>query len=234
MQLTTSDFTAGASEARGVAVIIDVFRAASVQCYSFAQGAERVIPIAEVELARQFKTVNPDWLLIGERHGKKLPGFDHGNSPAEIAAMDLTGCTVVQTTHAGTQGLIAARDARVVLSAALVNATATANYIRSLQPAQVTLVRMGAEARERTLEDDICAEWLAALLQDRTYDTASIEARLRAAPSAQKFFDPAGYWAPQADFEHCLALDRFGFALRLEGRETASPYLVAKSLRFRA
>ena len=229
MQVAISDFTTGASEARGVAVIVDVFRASTLQCYAFGQGADRVFPVAEVEMARQFKAVNPDWLLVGERHARKLPGFDHGNSPAEIAQLDLTGSTVVHTTHAGTQGLCGAVEARVVLSAALVNATATARYVQSLQPSQVTIVRMGHEARERSAEDDVCAEWLAALLAGQPYDTASIAAQLRAAPSAQKFFDPACDWAPQADFDHCLALDRFGFALRLEGRETASPYLVARS-----
>ncbi|MEP7313680.1 MAG: 2-phosphosulfolactate phosphatase, partial [Pseudomonadota bacterium] len=193
------------------------------------QGAERVFPVAEIELARQFKTVNPDWLLVGERNARRLPDCDHGNCPSEIAQLDLTGSTVVHTTSAGTQGLCGAVDARVVLSAALVNATATVNYVRSLQPSQVTIVRMGQEARERSVEDDVCAEWLAAQLAGKPYDTAGIAARLRAAPSAEKFFDPACDWAPEADFAHCLALDRFGFALRLEGRETASPYLVARS-----
>ena len=41
--MTVSDHVAGAAAERGVAVIIDVFRAASLQCYAFAQGAERVI-----------------------------------------------------------------------------------------------------------------------------------------------------------------------------------------------
>lgn len=229
MEIAIVDFAAGAREARDVAIVIDVFRAATVQCHAFAQGAERVIPVAAEEDARRFKAANPAWLLVGERHARKLPGFDHGNSPSEIAALDLTGRTLIHTTHAGTQGLAAAGAARVVLSAALVNASATAAFVRALAPAHVTLVRMGAEATERSLEDDLCAEWLAAMLRGEPYDASGIPARLREAPSARKFFDPACTWAPREDFDLCTELDRFGFALRLEGRQSASPWLAART-----
>jgi len=230
VQVHVTDHVAGAAGARGVAVVIDVFRASSLQCYAFSRGAARIIPIAEVEQARQLKAEHPDWLLFGERFAKKLPGFDVGNSPSETAAMDLAGRTIIQTTHAGTQGLTGARAADVVLSAALVNTPATARYIQQLGPQDVTLVRMGSEARMRTAEDDVCAEWLEALLQGRPYDTAGIEARLRAASSAQKFFDPEATWAPEADFAHCLALGRFDFALALQGRDGALPWLEKRTV----
>lgn len=229
MEVVIADHIDGARDARGVAVIIDVFRAATLQCQAMAQGAERVVPVAAEATARQFKATQPHWLLVGERHARKLPGFDHGNSPSEIAGLDLSGRTLIHTTHAGTQGLMAARDASVVLSAALVNASATVRRIRELAPSRVTLVRMGQEARERTLEDDLCAEWLASQLRDEPYDSASIPARLRQAPSAQKFFDPACDYAPREDFDICVDLDRFGFALQLEGRQSASPWLAARN-----
>jgi 2-phosphosulfolactate phosphatase len=230
MEIQIADFVAGAREARGVAVIIDVFRASTLQCQAFGQGAARIVPVAEEATARQFKATNPEWLLVGERFGRKLTGFDYGNSPSDIAALDLTGRTLIQTTHAGTQGLAAANDAAVVLSAALVNAGATVRRIRQLAPAKVTLVRMGAAATERSLEDDICADWLACLLRGEVYDTGSIRERLAAAPSAQKFFDPAFTDAPREDFDICTDLDRFGFALQLEGRQSASPWLAARAV----
>jgi 2-phosphosulfolactate phosphatase len=230
MDIQVTDFVAGARDARGVAVIIDVFRAATLQCQAIGQGATRILPVADEATARRFKETNPDWLLVGERHARKLPGFDYGNSPSEIAGLDLTGRTLIHTTHAGTQGLAAANDALVVLSAALVNASATVRRIRQLAPTHVTLVRMGKEAHERSLEDDICAEWLECLLRGKPYDTLSIRERLAAAPSAQKFFDPQFKDAPRADFDLCVDLDRFGFALQLDGRQSASPWLAARAV----
>jgi 2-phosphosulfolactate phosphatase len=49
---------------------------------------------------------------MGERKGKKLPGFDYGNSPTEIQAIDFSGKTVIQTTSAGTQGFADAKELR--------------------------------------------------------------------------------------------------------------------------
>jgi 2-phosphosulfolactate phosphatase len=225
VQITVTDFVAGAAAARGAAVIIDVFRACSVQAYALAQSAQCVFPVAAVEEARRLKREHPDWLLVGERHARKLPDFDLGNSPSEIAALALGGRSVIHTTHAGTQGLTGARSADIVLTGALVNASATARHIRALQPDSVTIVRMGHEARERSVEDDICAELLCARLRDEPYDVAGIAARLRAAPSAAKFFDPVMDWAPVADFARCAAVDRFDFVVRLMARDTALPYL---------
>jgi hypothetical protein len=40
-EIVIADFVAGAREARGLVVVIDVFRAFSVACYAHAQGAAR-------------------------------------------------------------------------------------------------------------------------------------------------------------------------------------------------
>jgi hypothetical protein len=39
--------------------------------------------------------------------------------------------------------------------------------------------------------------------------------RLRAAPAAAKFFDPAADWAPLEDFAYCTALDAVPFAVAM-------------------
>jgi len=221
------DFAAGARAARGVAVVIDVFRAFSVACYAFANGAARIIPVADIEEARQLKRTHPEFVTLGERHARKLEGFDFGNSPAHIEHEDFTGRTLVHTTHAGTQGLVNATQAEVVLTGSLVNAAAICRYIAHLAPAQVSLVRMGQDARERCHEDDLCAELLATRLRGEHFPTDTIRTRLRVAPSAQKFFDPAATWAPERDFELCTAVDRFDFVLRLVPAETGPAQLQA-------
>lgn len=219
------DFVAGAREARGLAVVIDVFRAFSVACYATAGGVRRIHPVAEIETALALRAANPGWLCAGERHARKLPGFDFGNSPTEIEAADLAGRTLVHTTHAGTQGLCAATLAEDVITGSLVNAAAICRYIAAREPPVVSLVRMGHEARARCAEDDLCAELIAARLEGRDFDIAAVRPTLRQAPAAQKFFDPAADWAPQRDFDLCTAVDRFDFVLALRGRGGPLPWL---------
>ena len=210
------DFVAGAREARGLAVVIDVFRAFSVACYAFDRGASAIHPVAAIDEALALRAAHPDWLLIGERHARQLPGFDFGNSPTQIVAADLAGRTLVHTTHSGTQGLANAVHADEVITGALVNAGAIVRYIRKRRPAQVSLVRMGQEATSRCAEDDLCAALIRARLEGREFDTAGSRERLRTAPSAAKFFDPAAHWAPEPDFDYATDVDRFDFVLRLE------------------
>jgi 2-phosphosulfolactate phosphatase len=216
MQIDVVDHVAGAASARGIALVIDVFRAFTVAPHAMAAGASRILPVAAIEDALALRAVMPDAVLVGERHARRLPGFDAGNSPTEILAVGVKGRPVVHTTHAGTQGLVNATGADEVLAASLVNLSALVRYVRSRKPRQVTIVRMGHEARERCAEDDLCAEALVALFDGGTpLTTEQARDRLREAPAAVKFFDPEADWAPRTDFDYCTEVDRFNFVLRL-------------------
>ena len=63
-------------EARGIAVVIDVFRAFTVEPYLINNGTEKLIAVGDKEIAYELKEKNKDIVLIGEREGVKLPGFD--------------------------------------------------------------------------------------------------------------------------------------------------------------
>ncbi len=217
-EIEVTDFVAGARAARGLVVVIDVFRAFSVAAYASAAGVRHIIPVASIEDARALKARHPDALLVGERHARRLPGFDSGNSPTELERLDLRGRMLIHTTHSGTQGLTNATAADEVITGALVNAGAIVRYVQSRAPACVTLVRMGHEARENCDEDDLCAELIARRLRGEP-DVTDIRERLRQAPSAVKFFDPACDWAPERDFELCTRVDAFDFVLRLEPQQ---------------
>lgn len=217
MQVHVVHHVEGARAAREVAIVIDVFRACSVIAHALAAGARRVVPVADVETAFALRRAHPDAWLIGERHGQPLPGFDAGNSPTEVRALPLAGRTLIHTTHAGTQGLAGVGPAQV-FTGAFVNLSATVAAVRALAPREVWVVAMGHQARERCLEDDLCAEWFAACLAGAAPDTATaareLREQLRRAPAAAKFFDPALAWAPEADFHACAALDAVSFAVR--------------------
>lgn len=223
MRIRILQLVAGAKEARGVTVVIDVFRAMSLEAYLLAAGAERVIPVGEEAAARELKAAHPDWILAGERHGRILPGFDLGNSPSAAAKLDVAGKTVIHTTSAGTQGIANAIHAERLLGGSFVNARATADYIRSLGAEEVSLVCMGLEAKEPTDEDTLCAEYLRSLLEGRPMELTDRLAAL-AGTSGAKFFDPAQQDAfPEPDFRLCVRPDIFPFAMELERTEGELP-----------
>lgn len=219
------DHVAGAVEARGLVVVIDVFRAFTVACHATDAGAACIHPLTDPARALALREAHPGWLAIGERHGRKLPGFDLGNSPSELRAVDLRGKTLLHTTHAGTAGLLSTSQAEEVLTGSLVNAAAICRYIERSRPPLVSLVRMGHEARERCAEDDLCAAIIAARLDGGSPDAAALAADLRQAPSARRFLDPQADWAPEADLGYCIKVDCFDFVLRLEDRTGDLPRL---------
>ena len=206
----------GARQAKGLTVIIDVFRAFSTACYVVRNGAKEIIPVGDVDLAYQLKEENAEYVLIGERRGKMLPGFDYGNSPADIQSVDFSGKTIIQTTSAGTQGFANAKDADELISGSFVNAEAIVTYIKMKDPAQTSLVCMGTWAVTPNDEDTLCAEYIAGRLKNQKFDKKEIYRKLKDSKTARIFFDPAVTWAPQMDFDLCLNIGLCDFVLKAE------------------
>jgi 2-phosphosulfolactate phosphatase len=214
MNITVLHLIEGARRARGLTVVIDVFRAFSTACHVMANGAELIIPVAGLDEAYRLKRDHPDFVLMGERHGLIQPGFDFGNSPTHVQTADFSGKTIVLTTSAGTQGLTNALGADEVLTGSFVNAAAIAGYIRKRGAPTVSMVCMGYEAKEPADEDDFCAEYIVNLLEGRPTDLAGMAARLRTG-SGRRFLDGASRDSmPETDFDLCLDFDRFDFVLK--------------------
>lgn len=217
MNLQILHLIEGAKKALGLTVIIDVFRAYSMESYLLNAGAEKIIPLAEKELAYSLKEKNPDMILAGERHGEILPGFDTGNAPSKIGGLSLVGKTVIHTTSAGTQGIANAVNADEILGCALVNAKATAQYILSKKPKNVSLVCMGNEAVEPNAEDTLCAEYIKSILTGNPLDMEKELRKLHLSPDSQKFFNPDTQNVfPKEDYPLCTDLDKFNFILKYE------------------
>ena len=203
----------GARRARGLVVVIDVFRAFSVACYAVDNGAEGYFAVGDVGRARQLAGEHGG-ILIGERDCIKIDGFDYGNSPTEIENADFSGRTVVHTTSAGTQGLVGCPEAEEILTGAFVNARAIVEYIREKQPELVTIVAMGTGGTMRAQEDMMCAMYIKNELEDYPNSFKTLKTFLAGVDSAEKFFDETKDYAPERDFELCMALDAFDFVLR--------------------
>lgn len=215
MQIEILQLTEGAKRAKGITVVIDVFRAFSTACYLFNSGAGRLIPVETVEEAIRLKSEIPDAILLGERHEKRVDGFDFGNSPTHISKVDLQGKTIVMTTSSGTKGLMNARGADKILTGSFVNAGAIIRYLTHANPPYVSLVCMGYEGNRPTQEDTFLAEYIKAKLEGETIDFALMKELLRTGDGA-RLLDPANHtWSPATDFDLCLDLDRFDFVLIL-------------------
>lgn len=206
----------GAKNAIGLTVVIDVFRAFSLACYFFENGAAEIFPVGELELAYRLKKDNPHFVLVGERYGRKQPGFDYGNSPDEIWKTSFAGKTIVHTTSAGTQGIANALKAEEIITGSLVNAGAVAQYILQRNPSEVSLVCMGNAGKSEAEEDTLCARYIRSLLEGKPLDILPAVTSLKHT-AGRRFFDPANRdWAPENDFHLCTNLNRFHFVLKAE------------------
>lgn len=158
-----------------VAVVIDVLRATTTLSHALANGADRVIPAGSPEEARALRDAHPGWLLCGERDGRRLPGFDLGNSPAEYGAERVRGRTLVFASTNGSLAMRRALRARRVLLGAFVDAAAVVEAVRGER--EVVLVCAG-KLGGFCLEDAACAGWIAARLAERGAHAAGPGSRL--------------------------------------------------------
>ncbi len=205
----------GAKKAEGLTVVIDVFRAFSFEAYAFSQGADSIIPVSTYEEAMEYKRLHSEYLVAGESEGKKLDGFDFGNSPSEIESIDLTGRTLVHRSSAGIQGLLAAKNAEEIITGSLVNADAVVEYIKSKNPKKVSLVCCGLMGTAETEEDTLCAEYIKTRLLGRSHLDMDKKTNGLKYTSGAKFFDPTQQEVfPQKDFELCIKLSSIDVVLK--------------------
>lgn len=216
MEIQILHLLKGAREARGLAVVIDVFRAFSVTCYVSNNGAEMILPVGDIEEAYRLKRKIPNSILIGERNERIPEGFDYGNCPTHLLNLDFTGKTIIHTTSAGTQGLVNALNADERITGSFVNAPAIVRYIKLKHPAKVSLVCMGYSMKHPTEEDTLCAEYIKASLENTPIDFDKIKETIRNS-SAKRLFVPENQtFSPSSDFDLCTDLGKFNFILKAD------------------
>lgn len=223
MQIIRKSCAAGAEEARGLSVVIDVFRAFSCEPLFFHFGARRVILEADPERALALKRDRPEFLLVGEVNEVPIEGAELGNSPSEIILRGeafFKGKTVVHRTTAGVTGVVSAVEAGAeVLLGSFVMAEAIAVYIKKRRPDLVTLVAMGDRATSKSPEDEACADYLEHLLAGEPYDPVRTFKEVVFQPTAQKFIQGAKAHLPREDPLFCLQRDLFDFVLKAEVKD---------------
>jgi 2-phosphosulfolactate phosphatase len=197
-----------------VVVVIDVLRAFTTVPWFHHRGAQEVLAVDTAGAAFALReellgTRSGRVVLAGEDGGRRLEGFELGNSPTEVAGTELDGATVIHRTSAGTQGLARCVGSGRLFAASFVNAAATVEAVRAVGADQVTFVVTGASLGRDGDEDLACAELLVARLRGADPDPQPFLDRV-ATSDAGRAFGPGGPdWAPPSDLARALELDRF-------------------------
>jgi 2-phosphosulfolactate phosphatase len=198
-----------------VTVVIDVFRAFTTACYILQNNPATYILTNKSTVISQLASQFQAPLLIGKPEISASIGYNIPNSPTRVQEINITGQNVLHRTEAGAKGILDAKGADLILAAGLVNADATVLYIKKLINPVVNIAPMGHEGTTPSLEDDICAQYIKARLQGQMINLEQYYIPLREGPG-RYFFSHDQWQYPRQDFECCLNLERFNFAIQAE------------------
>lgn len=137
-----------------VVVVIDVLRATTTMCVAIDQGAKAVIPVETIEECLSYKG-KEGYILAGERNGRKVEGFDFGNSPFEFMNGVVNGKTLVLTTTNGTRAIRMCERAHQVVIGGFLNFSALTKWI--ISEGRDTLLLCSGWRNKFNLEDTIFA-----------------------------------------------------------------------------
>ncbi|HEY3430494.1 MAG TPA: 2-phosphosulfolactate phosphatase [Cyclobacteriaceae bacterium] len=108
-------------------VVVDILRATSCMTTAFAHGIESITPFAKLEDCLAMKSKG--FYTTGERDGKKVDGFDLGNSPFEYMDPKLKGKKIAFTTTNGTQAIEKSRAAKEVVIGSFLNLSSVVRHL---------------------------------------------------------------------------------------------------------
>nr|WP_154279267.1 2-phosphosulfolactate phosphatase [Pedobacter petrophilus] len=113
-----------------IVVVIDILRATTSITYGIENGAEAIIPVANVEDCLNY--ADKGYLLAAERNGEVVAGYDFGNSPFSYTKEKVGGKTVVLTTTNGTKALhLAQKRAHQVVIGSFLNLDSLCAYLKN-------------------------------------------------------------------------------------------------------
>lgn len=197
-------------------VIIDVLRATTSICAALAAGAEKILPVASVEDARQAK--QQGYIVAAERDGKVLDFADFGNSPDLFTPERVGGKAIAYSTTNGTQAIAMVSSVRNVLIGAFSNLSALSHYL--IQHPQPVLLLCSGWKNRFNLEDTLCAGAIAQkLLWSGVYATncdsthAAIDLWQLAKNDLMKYLEKASHRhrlktiVDEKIIEYCLQID---------------------------
>lgn len=143
-------------------VVVDILRATSCMTTAFAHGIHSIVPHAKLEECLALKS--GECFTAGERDGKKVDGFDLGNSPFEYMNPALKGKKISFTTTNGTQAIVKSLGATEIIIGSFLNISAVANHLKK-SPNDILVVCAGWKGKFN-MEDTLFAGALVEKLRD--------------------------------------------------------------------
>jgi len=212
--LTPSEVTEAILKGR-VVVIIDVLRSCTSIAYALLNGADKIIPAGTVEAATKLMSSldRASTLLCGERDGKKVSGFDLGNSPLEYTREAVAGKTLVYASTNGTKLMSRGIKAEEQLVCSFVN---VGQVVARLEPQGVQPVILCSGTNGRfSMEDTVCAGMVAHGLMEGSPESWELNDGAKAALALYEKWgnDIYGVVSGSAHGKYLLEL---GFGLDLE------------------
>jgi 2-phosphosulfolactate phosphatase len=199
-----------------IVVIIDILRASSAICTAFANGATEIIPVADVQEAKDYKARG--YLVAAERDGYVLDFADFGNSPFNFTKEKVEGKTIVYSTTNGTGIINLSSSAYMTVVGAFLNIGSLTQWLIK-QDRDVLLFCAGWKNRFN-IEDTVCAGAIAEkLMTSNLYTTicdstlAALDLWTLASPDLQGYINKAAQRTRLRDknlddcIEFCLTAD---------------------------
>nr|WP_295162128.1 2-phosphosulfolactate phosphatase [uncultured Methanobrevibacter sp.] len=131
-----------------VSIMVDALRASTTITLAL-NNFERIIPCLTPEEAISIKEKNGG-VIAGERNGKKIEGFDVGNSPKSVEEYETSEKTLILTTTNGTR-ILENMNSKVLVGS-LINAKAVGESSAKIAENHIDVVMAGVKG-EFALED---------------------------------------------------------------------------------
>lgn len=134
-------------------VIVDILRATSCMTTALAHDIHSITPFAHLPDCLALKA--DGYFTAGERDGKKVEGFDFGNSPFEYMDPLLKGKKIAFTTTNGTQAIAKSVGAKNIVIGSFLNLSAVVAFLRQVST-DILIVCSGWKGKVN-LEDTVFA-----------------------------------------------------------------------------
>lgn len=149
-----------------IVVVIDTLRATSAICNAFENGAASLIPVAELDEAKEYK--KKGYMVAAERDGYVQDFADFGNSPFNFSRERVEGKTIVYSTTNGTRTIELASKCYKVVIGSFLNISSITEWLIS-ENRDIILLCAGWKNKVN-LEDSVFAGALAyRLLESGSY-----------------------------------------------------------------